>query len=132
MTWWTILYDLIHYPQWKELPLLKLFGEEAFLLILIYSINNTIKDWRITFDPHRNIKEEEYYTKIYQELLKSQRGNIKSLIKKYKDRILIRYKEETETYWVKINIDFLSNLEWKISIETISDNLNSFYWQDSN
>lgn len=132
MTWWTILYDLIHYPQWKELPLLKLFGEEAFLLILIYSINNTIKDWRITFDPHQNIKEEEYYTKIYQELLKSQRGNIKSLIKKYKDRILIRYKEETETYWVKINIDFLSNLEWKISIETISDNLNSFYWQDSN
>ena len=36
-TWWTILCALIRYPQWKELPLLKLFGEEASLLILIYS-----------------------------------------------------------------------------------------------
>ena len=130
-TWWTVLYYLIHYPQWKELPLFKLFGEEASLLILIYSINNTIKDWRIAFETNQDIKEKECYTKIYQELLKSQRGNIKSLIKKYKDRILIRYKE-TQTYWEKTNIDFLSNLEWKISIETISDSLNSFYWTDSN
>ena len=130
-TWWTVLYYLIHYPQWKELPLFKLFGEEASLLILIYSINNTIKDWRIAFETNQDIKEKECYTKIYQELLKSQGGNIKSLIKKYKDRIVIRYKE-TQTYWEKTNIDFLSNLEWKISIETISDSLNSFYWTDSN
>lgn len=130
-TWWIILYYIIHYPQWKELPLFKLFGEEASLLILIYSINNTIKDWRIAFETNQDIKEKECYTKIYQELLKSQGGNIKSLIKKYKDRILIRYKE-TQTYWEKTNIDFLSNLEWKISIETISDSLNSFYWTDSN
>lgn len=131
ITWRTILYGLLRYPQWKELPLLKLFGKEASLLILIYSITNIIKDWRIAFEANQDVKENEYYKKIYQELLEYQMGDIKPLIKKYKDNILIRYKE-TQTYWEKTNIDFLSNLEWKISIETISDSLNSFYWTDSN
>ena len=131
MTWRTILYNLIHYPQWKELPLLKLFGEEAFLLILIYSINNTIKDWRITFDPHQNIKEKECYTKIYQELLKSQEGAIKPLIQELKDKVLIRYKERQNSPWTS-NINFLMDLEDKISIEDISSSLNKFYWTDSN
>ena len=100
-------------------------------MILIYSITNIIKDWRIAFEANQDVKENEYYKKIYQELLEYQMGDIKPLIKKYKDNILIRYKE-TQTYWEKTNIDFLSNLEWKISIETISDSLNSFYWTDSN
>ena len=131
MTWRTILYNLIHYPQWKELPLLKLFGEEASLLILIYSITNIINDWRIAFESNQDIKEKECYTKIYQELLESQWGNIKSLIQKLKDKVLIRYKKRQNSPWAS-NVDFLSNLEWQISIEDISDRLNSFYWQDSN
>lgn len=131
MTWWTILYYLIHYPQWKDLPLFKLFGEEASLLILIYSIINIIKDWRMDVEPNQDIKQKECYTKIYQELLKSQKGNIKRLIKKLKIKILIRYREWQDSRWA-LNTDFLSNLEDKISIEDISDNLNSSYWQDSN
>ena len=130
-TWWTILCALIRYPQWKELPLLKLFGEEASLLILIYSITNIIKDWRIAFEPNQDIKQKECYTKIYQELLKSQKGNIKRLIKKLKNKILIKYREWQDSRWAQ-NTDFLSNLEDKISIEDISDNLNSSYWTDSN
>lgn len=131
MTWRTILYNLIHYPQWKELPLFKLFGEEASLLILIYSISNIIKDWRITFNPNLDIKEKEYYAKIYQELLKSQEGDIKPLIQEFKDKVLIRYKERHNSPWTS-NVDFLSDLENKISIEDISNSLNKFYWTDSN
>lgn len=130
--WRNILYRLISYPESKELPLLKLFGEEATLLILIYSITNILQDWRKAFEANQDIKEKKYYKKIYQELLEShQWGDIKTLIEKYKDKILIRY--ETRDFPQRnIEVDFLSNLEGNISIEDISDYLKSFYWENSN
>ena len=76
-------------------------------------------------------EQKECYKKIYQELVKSKWWDIKDLIKKYKDKILIRNGEVNHPREA-INIKFLRNLEDKISIEKISDSLNSFYWTDSN
>ncbi len=130
-TWWTILCALIRYPQWKELPLLKLFGEEASLLILIYSITNIIKDWRIVFEANHNVKENECYKRIYQELVKSKWWDIKPLIEECKSKILIRCATTNQSQG-DINVNFLGDLEDKISVEDISNSLNKFYWTDSN
>ena len=125
-----LLYDLIH-REWKDLPLLKRFWEEHSLLLLIYSMiyNQQSSTWFLPGE--QDEEQKECYTKIYQELLKSQRESIKPLIKKLKNKILIKYKEWQDSRWAT-NTDFLSNLEDKISIEDISDSLNSFYWQDNN
>ena len=125
-----LLYDLIH-RDWKDLPLLKRFWEENSLLLLIYSMICNVQLPIEFFLWEQDKEQKECYTKIYQELLKSQRGSIKPLIKKLKNKILIKYKEWQDSRWAT-NTDFLSNLEDKISIEDISDSLNSFYWQDNN
>ena len=127
-TLWTLLYDLIH-REWKDLPLLKRFWEEHSLLLLIYSMiyNLQFSTQFLLWEQD----EKECYRKIYQELVRSKWWDITDLIERYKDKILIRctrgkYPRED------MNIDSLSNLKDKISIETISDSLNSFYWTDSN
>lgn len=129
-TLWILLYDLT-YREWKDLPLLKWFWEKYSILLLIYFMICHIQS-PIQFFPWNQDKEEqECYKQIYQELLKSKEGDLKPLIAELKDKILIRYMEWQDSWWTS-NIDFLSNLEWQISIEDISDSLNSFYWQDSN
>lgn len=125
-----LLYDLIH-RDWKDLPLLKRFWEENSLLLLIYSMICNVQLPIEFFLWEQDKEQKECYTKIYQELLKSQRGSIKPLIKKLKNKILIKYKEWQDSRWAQ-NTDFLSNLEDKISIEDISNSLNKFYWTDSN
>ena len=125
-----LLYDLIH-REWKALPLLKRFWEEHSLLLLIYSMIYNLQSSTWFLPGEQDEEQKECYTKIYQELLKSQRESIKPLIKKLKNKILIKYKEWQDSRWAT-NTDFLSNLEDKISIEDISDSLNSFYWQDNN
>lgn len=129
-TLWTLLYDLIH-REWKDLPLLKRFWEEHSLLLLIYSMIYNLQFSTQFLLWEQDEEEKECYRKIYQELVRSKWWDITDLIERYKDKILIRctrgkYPRED------MNIDSLSNLKDKISIETISDSLNSFYWTDSN
>ena len=57
--------------------------------------------------------------------------DIKDLIEECKDEILIRNGEVNHPR-EPININFLRDLEDKISIEDISNSLNKFYWTDSN
>ncbi|MFC2495275.1 MAG: hypothetical protein ACFNWZ_03715, partial [Candidatus Absconditicoccaceae bacterium] len=126
----TLLYDLIH-REGKDLPLLKRFGEEHSLLLLIYSMIYNLQFSTQFLLGEQDEEEKECYRKIYQELVRSKGGDITDLIERYKDKILIRctrgkYPRED------MNIDSLSNLKDKISIETISDSLNSFYGTDSN
>ena len=130
-TLWTLLYDLIH-RDWKDLPLLKRFWEENSLLLLIYSMICNVQSPIIHFFLWEQDEEErECYKKIYQELIISKWWDIKDLIKKYKDKILIRNGKVNHPREA-ININFLRHLEDKISIEKISDSLNSFYWTDNN
>ncbi|RAL57159.1 hypothetical protein BSK20_02690 [SR1 bacterium human oral taxon HOT-345] len=129
-TLWILLYDLIH-RDGKDLPLLKRFGEENSLLLLIYSMICNVQLPIQFFLGEQDEEQKECYKKIYQELVKSKGGDIKDLIKKYKDKILIRNGEVNHPREA-INIKFLRNLEDKISIEKISDSLNSFYGTDSN
>ena len=82
-------------------------------------------------DEEQDEEQKECYKKIYQELVKSKWWDIKPLIEKCKSKILVRYTTTNQPR-DDINVNFLSNLEDKISIEDISDSLNSFYWQDSN
>ena len=127
-TLWTLLYDLIH-RDWKDLPLLKRFWEENSLLLLIYSMICNVQS-PIQFFLWKQDKEEgECYKKIYQELVKSKWWDIKPLIEECKSKILIRC---ATTPRGDINVNFLGDLEDKISIEDISNSLNKFYWTDSN
>ena len=125
-----LLYNLIH-RDWKNLPLLKWFWEEYSILLLIYSMICYLQSPIQFFPWNRDKEERECYKKIYQELMISKWWDIKDLIKKYKDKILIRNGEVNHPR-EPININFLRDLEDKISIEKISDSLNKFYWTDSN
>lgn len=128
-TLWILLYDLT-YREWKDLPLLKWFWEKYSILLLIYFMICHIQS-PIQFFPWNQDKEEqECYKQIYQELLKSKEGDLKPLIAELKDKILIRYMEWQDSWWTS-NIDFLSNLEDKISIEDLSNALNDWYWDHS-
>ena len=129
-TLWILLYDLIH-RDWKDLPLLKRFWEENSLLLLIYSMICNVQSPIQFFPWNRDKEERECYKKIYQELMISKWWDIKDLIEECKDKILIRNGEVNHPR-EPININFLRDLEDKISIEKISDSLNSFYWTDSN
>lgn len=128
-TLWILLYDLIH-REWKNLPLLKWLWEEYSLLLLIYSMLCDIQYPIHFFLWEQDKEQKECYKKIYQELVKSKWWDIKDLIKKHKDKILIRYRK-VNYLRRPINIDFLSNLEDKISIEDLSNALNNLYWEHS-
>ena len=129
-TLWILLYDLIH-RDWKDLPLLKRFWEENSLLLLIYSMICNVQLPIQFFLWEQDEEQKECYKKIYQELVKSKWWDITNLIEEYKDKILIRCTRENHPR-EDMNIDSLSNLKDKISIEDISNALNNFYWTDSN
>lgn len=125
-----LLYNLIH-RDWKNLPLLKWFWEEYSILLLIYSMICYLQSPIQFFPWNRDKEEHECYKKIYQELMISKWWDIKDLIEECKDEILIRNGEVNHPR-EPININFLRDLEDKISIEDISNSLNKFYWTDSN
>ena len=125
-----LLYDLIH-RDWKDLPLLKRFWEESSLLLLIYSMFCNIQSPIQFFPGEHDEKQKECYKKIYQELVKSKWWDIKPLIEECKSKILIRCATTNQPR-SDINVNFLGDLEDKISIEKISDSLNKLYWTDSN
>ena len=125
-----LLYNLIH-RDWKNLPLLKWFWEEYSILLLIYSMICYLQSPIQFFPWNRDKEERECYKKIYQELMISKWWDIKDLIEECKDKILIRNGEVNHPR-EPININFLRDLEDKISIENISNSLNKFYWTDSN
>lgn len=129
-TLWILLYDLIH-RDWKDLPLLKRFWKENSLLLLIYSMFCNVQS-PIQFFPWEHDEEQkECYKKIYQELVKSKWWDIKPLIEECKSKILIRCATTNQPRG-DINVNFLEDLEDKISIEDISNSLNKFYWTDGN
>lgn len=129
-TLWILLYDLMH-REWKDLPLLKRFWEEHSLLLLIYSMIYNLQASRQFLLWEQDEEQKECYRKIYQELIISKWWDITNLIEGYKDKILIRCTRENHPR-EDMNIDSLSNLKDKISIEDISNALNNFYWTDSN
>lgn len=121
-----LLYDLIH-RDWKDLPLLKRFWEENSLLLLIYSMFCNIQSPIQFFPWEHDEKQKECYKKIYQELLKSKWWDIKPLIEECKSKILIRCATTNQPRG-DINVNFLGDLEDKISIEDLSNSLNNRYW----
>lgn len=125
-TLWILLYDLIH-REWKDLPLLKRFWEEHSLLLLIYSMIYNLQASGQFLLWEQDEEQKECYRKIYQELIISKWWDITNLIEGYKDKILIRCTRENHPR-DDMNIDSLSNLKDKISIEDISNSLNNWYW----
>ena len=128
---WALLYDLIH-RGWKTLPLSKRFWEEYSVLLLIYSMICNIQSSTQFLLWDQDEEQKECHKKIYQELLESHEWwNITHLIKKHKNKILIRWTRINYRQG-NINVNFLADLEDEISIEDISNSLNKFYWTDSN